>query len=395
MTEFDFRYNIPSLPPPIAESYLKRNFGRKYQFGGRLPISLFIRYFKGDIPDSYRKAIRAFPENCFLSEAPERPKSFVIAADSFTFARIYTYLESLSCQTLYQEVHAEVFLNTEASEFKIRNQIWRGDRPKVMAILNITPDSFYDGGRYFNKPDYVEIADKMIQNGADVIDIGGESTRPGSDSVSADEEIRRILPAVRQIRKRFQIPISIDTTKPEVAKAMFEEGADMINDISGLSASREMIDTINEYKGSYCLMHILGTPQTMQKKPEYSDLLAEVYQFLSVKLAECLKAGMEKSRILLDPGIGFGKTVIDNMDLLNFLPAFSNMGCATLIGTSNKSFIGRVLDRGLDQRLAGSLATQIFGWTKGALVFRVHAVQETSDVLKISSLYTNGYELQG
>lgn len=392
MVDFDFCYFVPSVPSKVAQSFLQRNFRWSPTMTSDHPIYLFARYIKGPVPDSYQSAVKAFPDNCVLSSNKARSPALIIAADPFTFTRIYTYLESLSCQVLYHEIHSQLFPDRQTPTFKIRNQVWDQTRPRVMAILNITPDSFYDGGVYYEKPDYAEIAERLVNEGADIIDIGGESTRPGSESVTADEEIRRILPAVRQIRKRFQIPISIDTTKPSVAKVMFEEGADMVNDISGLSGNREMIDTIRDHGGSYCLMHILGKPRTMQKSPEYGDLIAEIHGFLKTKLDDCVEAGLEKDRIILDPGIGFGKTVLDNMDLLNFLPAFSNLECAILIGTSNKAFIGRLLDRELDQRLAGSLTTQIFGWTKGASVFRVHAVKETRDALTLSELYTRGYQ---
>ena len=234
-----------------------------------------------------------------------------------------------------------------------------------------------------------DIAGILINEGAGIIDIGGESTRPGSQAVSAEDEIRRVLPAVEQIRSRFQIPISVDTVKPEVAEVVLDKGVNMINDTSGLSAGQQMIDIIKKYNASYCLMHIQGTPEQMQKNPSYNDVIAEIYKFFKNKLETCIQAGIPKEKICIDPGIGFGKKFHHNLHILRFLPAFINLNQLILLGTSNKSFIGQALDRDTNDRLPGSLSTQVLGWLKGATIFRVHNVKATKDSIQMARLYTH------
>ena len=258
-----------------------------------------------------------------------------------------------------------------------------------MAILNVTPDSFYDGGTHFKLDNYANIAAKMIEDGADIIDIGGESTRPGSLPVDADEELRRILPAIEQIRSRFNIPISVDTVKPKVADIVLSKGVNLINDISGLSGGKEMIETIVRHKSSYCLMHTQGSSISMQKNPTYTDVVSEIYNFFSEKIKFCKQYGLKESNITLDPGIGFGKTIDHNLDLLRFLDAFKNLNCLTLLGTSNKSFIGKLLNREGAERLSGTMITQSIGWLKGASIFRVHEVKENYDAIKMTRVYTH------
>ena len=259
--------------------------------------------------------------------------------------------------------------------------------PKVMGVLNITPDSFYDGGKNLHKESYIQAASNMIQAGADIIDIGGESTRPGSQSVEVDEEIKRIISPLKEIRSRFDIPISIDTVKPEVAAAALELGADMINDVSGLAAGKKMLSVINQYKASYCLMHTQGQPRTMQKNPNYFDVLAELLEYFNIRITLCLKHNVPLNRILLDPGIGFGKLIDHNLDLLRFMAVFQKIGCLILQGSSNKAFIGKLLDQEVDNRLFGTITTQALGLINGGTVFRVHEVKENKDALKMAAGY--------
>ena len=229
----------------------------------------------------------------------------------------------------------------------------------------------------------------MIEEGADIIDIGGESTRPGSKTVSVQEELARVLPVIEQIRRRFDVPISVDTLKPAVAETVLQKGADMINDISGLSGGQTMIEVVKKYQASYCLMHIQGTPETMQRNPVYDDVIAEIYDFFKQKLALLAHAGVSDQKICIDPGIGFGKKLTHNLSLLRFLSVFSTFDRLILLGTSNKSFIGHILNREAGERLVGSLATQVMGWMNGATLFRVHNVRETKDALTIAKLYTD------
>lgn len=214
-------------------------------------------------------------------------------------------------------------------------------RPAIMGILNVTPDSFSDGGIHFAPEDAVRGALDMMERGADIIDVGGESTRPGSDPVSVEEEIRRVIPVVRLLRAE-KVPVSIDTRKPEVARAALDEGARVVNDVSGFRDSR-MIEACRPYDCSICIMHMLGTPETMQEKPTYRDVVDEVREWLIEQVGKCIGGGINRTRIWIDPGIGFGKTVEHNLQLLNRLDAFTRTGLPVLVGVSRKSFIGRVL----------------------------------------------------
>ncbi len=388
MANFNFRYFIQSIPQLIAADYIKRTYNWHFVLKRNTFINLFVRYYDGQtIPPSYLATKDAFPENCLHEPNSPLGPRFILAADLVDFSSILIFLSSLSCQHLYQDVIGQ--LESDFSpQFKIGDNVWDNQHPKVMGILNITPDSFYDGGEFFGLSDYSSVVEKMIQAGVDIIDIGGESTRPGAQSISADEEINRVLPVVKQIRDRFHIPLSVDTVKPDVAKAVLDNGVELINDTSGLSAGNEMLKVLLKYKSSYCLMHTQGKPVKMQDNPFYYDPIAEVYSFFKNKLLFCRQMGMDMDHVLIDPGIGFGKTFNHNMDLLRFLPAFSNLNQTILLGTSNKSFLNHALQRGKKERLYGSLATQAMGWIMGAVVFRVHNILETKDVVQMTRLYS-------
>ncbi|MCP4753625.1 MAG: dihydropteroate synthase [Proteobacteria bacterium] len=388
MNDFDFRYFLHSVPEQIAKAYLKRICNWSFIETDGRTLQLFIRYYRGPTPDDYQAVRKEFPTCCYLESDISKHPRFILAAGLIEFSGILAYLSKRSYRQLLREIEEEMSPRANP-EFRIGDHIWNRDRPRIMGILNLTPDSFFDGGNYYPLDDYGSVAEKMVQAGADMIDIGGESTRPGSESVTAEEEIQRLQPAVKQIRERFHIPISIDTVKPKVAETMLGLGADMINDVSGLSAGRSMIEVVSRHRASYCLMHTQGQPKTMQNDPEYFDPVAEIYQFLKSKLQSCLDSGLNKNRILLDPGIGFGKTVIHNLDILRFFSAYANLNCLLLIGTSNKSFIGHLLQREINQRLTGTLVTQSLGWLSGATVFRTHDVQEAVDSVRMARLYTH------
>jgi len=391
-SDVNFSFCLQSIPAATVYPYLIRNYHWNSFERENCPVFLFVRYFKGESPDSYHYLQMEYPANCcFEKDTSELGSRLVIVGSFLRLSKILDFASSLPCQILFRELEAE-FSQSHSSIFKIRDQIWKTDQPKIMGILNITPDSFYDGGKHFDLSDYAALAEKMIQSGADIIDIGGESTRPGSQSVDTVEEIRRVLPAITQIRNRFDIPISIDTVKPDVAEAGLEIGADMINDVSGLSTEIEMINVVNKFKASYCLMHTQGNPENMQHNPQYFDSIGEIYQFFKEKLEICSNAGLDTDRILLDPGIGFGKTVVHNQEILRFLNAFSNLNTLILLGTSNKSFISQLLKNQLDERLPASIATQVIGWTLGASVFRVHQIKENRDAVRISWMQTNDPE---
>jgi dihydropteroate synthase len=255
-------------------------------------------------------------------------------------------------------------------------------RPLVMGILNVTPDSFSDGGRYQALEFAVERAEQMIKDGVDIIDIGGESTRPGSPSVPADEELRRVMPAVYALRE-LGYPLSVDTCKPDVMREAIVAGADMINDINGFRAPGA-IEAVKDSDCALCVMHMQGTPQDMQVQPAYGDVVADVIAFLRERIAALLAAGVTRERITIDPGFGFGKSVAHNYALLRSISRMeSELGQPVLAGLSRKSMIGAVTGRSVEQRLAGSLAGALAAVAQGARIVRVHDVAETVDALKV------------
>jgi dihydropteroate synthase len=255
-------------------------------------------------------------------------------------------------------------------------------RPLVMGILNVTPDSFSDGGRYQALEFAVERAEQMIKDGVDIIDIGGESTRPGSPSVPVDEELRRVMPAIYALRELGH-PLSIDTCKPEVMREAVIAGADMINDINGFR-SPGAIEAVQDSDCALCVMHMQGTPQDMQASPSYDDVVADVIAFLRERVEALLAAGVVRERITIDPGFGFGKSVEHNYALLRSISRMeSELGLPVLAGLSRKSMIGAVTGRSVEQRLAGSLGGALAAVAQGARIIRVHDVAETVDALKV------------
>jgi len=254
----------------------------------------------------------------------------------------------------------------------------------VMGILNVTPDSFSDGGRYLDPKTAVEQGLRMAEEGADIIDIGGESTRPGAQKISLEEELQRVLPVIEQLASKIKLPVSIDTYKSRVAKAALEAGASIVNDISGLNFDPEMARTVSAAKAGLVLMHIKGTPEDMQTDPQYDDLLDEVGSYLKASIKMAAEAGIMHEAIALDPGIGFGKTVEHNLSLIKNLEFFKKFNCPLVVGVSRKSFIGKLNnDIPADQRLPGSLAAALLAVQNGASVIRCHDVRETVQALTI------------
>lgn len=253
-------------------------------------------------------------------------------------------------------------------------------RPCIMGILNVNPDSFSDGGRYIDLGLAEERAFRMVEEGADIIDIGGESTRPNVMPVDADEEMRRVLPVVERLAGRVSVPISVDTYKAVVARESIHAGAEIVNDISGLTFDQDMAATVAETGAGLVVMHTRGRPDTMQKDTSYGNLVAEVMDFLRRSVSMAVAAGIAKERIVVDPGIGFAKSVQGNLELLRRLRDFSPLELPVLVGTSRKSFIGTVLGRDVDQRLFGTAATVALAVANGATIIRVHDVREMRDV---------------
>jgi len=254
-------------------------------------------------------------------------------------------------------------------------------RPLVMGIVNVTPDSFSDGGRHLSAANAIAHARQLIADGADILDIGGESTRPGAALVSEQEELDRVLQVVEGLRD-IPVPISIDTYKPEVMRAALAAGASMVNDINALQAPGAL-DVVADCNAGVCLMHKQGMPQTMQQHPQYQDAVSEVSAFLRERIAVAETAGIARDRIVIDPGFGFGKTLAHNLDLLSDLDTFSALGVPVLAGLSRKSMLGAITGREVNARMAASLAAAMLAVERGAAILRVHDVRETVDALKI------------
>jgi len=257
-----------------------------------------------------------------------------------------------------------------------------GKRTYLMGILNVTPDSFSDGGRFFDETDAVLHGFQMVKDGADIIDVGGESTRPGAEPVSLEEEIRRVVPVVRKIRQKSNVPISVDTYKSQVAIEALNAGANIVNDITGLHFDQKMADAIAGCGASLAIMHIKGTPKDMQVNPRYSDVVKEVHNYLAEAVDGARKKGIKQ--IMVDPGIGFGKTVEHNLELISRLDEFRDIGVPILIGVSRKSFIGKILETAVEARLEGTAAAVTASIIHGADIVRVHDVREMRRVALVA-----------
>jgi dihydropteroate synthase len=254
-----------------------------------------------------------------------------------------------------------------------------------MGILNVTPDSFSDGGLHFDAASAIKSAIQMVEDGADIIDIGGESTRPGSEAVGIEEELRRTIPVIQSLAKEIKVPISIDTCKSEVAKKALDAGASMVNDISGLRLDHGMRKVVAEYKVPVVMMHIKGTPKNMQKNPVYEALLPEISDYLREGIKIAREAGIPEDKIIIDPGIGFGKTADHNLEIIHRLHEFTLLEKPLLIGPSRKAFIGKILgDAPASERIEGTAATVAVSIMNGANIVRVHDVKGMSKVAKVA-----------
>ncbi|MGD8308015.1 MAG: dihydropteroate synthase [Chromatiales bacterium] len=257
-------------------------------------------------------------------------------------------------------------------------------RPRVMGILNVTPDSFSDGGSFVSPAKAAGHARRMVEAGADLVDIGGESTRPGAQAVPVQEELDRVVPLVERLAAELPVPLSVDTSKPEVMRAAAAAGAGMINDVMALRAPGALV-AASESGLPVCLMHMQGEPRTMQRDPHYADVVAEVRAFLAERVQACEAAGISRNRLVLDPGFGFGKTLGHNLSLLKHLDALVDSGLPVLAGVSRKSMIGRLLgDVPAQDRLYGSLAAAVIAVERGARILRVHDVGPTVEALRVA-----------
>ena len=292
--------------------------------------------------------------------------------------------------------------------WKLRGQVFEwGKQTYLMGVLNVTPDSFSDGGQFNTLDTAIAHAQHLVRSGAHWLDVGGQSTRPQAEDVSIEEELRRVVPVIQALRSSVavsavslmetegnkgdsltaidSIPISVDTTHAAVARAAIEAGADLVNDISGATYDPDMLPTVAELAVPIVLMHIRGTPKTMQQLTDYQDLISEIYEFLARRIEACVAAGIDPHRIVLDPGIGFAKTYAQNLEILRQLPRFHALGCPLLVGTSRKSFIGHILNQpNPQQRVWGTAATCCAAIVGSADILRVHDVAEMRDVCRVA-----------
>ncbi len=258
------------------------------------------------------------------------------------------------------------------------------ERTRIMGVLNVTPDSFYDGGRYWDPYSAVRHGQRLADEGADVIDVGGESTRPGAEPVGLEEELRRVIPVIERLKGRIEQPVSIDTRKAEVARRAMGAGASMVNDVSGLTADPEMVEVVASAGVPVVIMHAAGTPADMQRNPGYQDTVGEIADWLGARIEHAVAHGIRRSRIIIDPGIGFGKRLSDNLLLIRSLASFRKLKRPILIGPSRKSFIGRVLDTEKDDRMEGTAAAVALSVANGAGIVRVHDVREMGRVVRMT-----------
>jgi len=267
-----------------------------------------------------------------------------------------------------------------------------GSRTYVMGILNVTPDSFSGDGVYQDAGGALETAERFVARGADIIDVGGESTRPGSEPVSLEEEIKRTIPVIERLAKKLRVPISVDTKKAEVAKRALDSGATIVNDITGLDSDKDMRKVVARYNASVVIMHIKGSPLQMQQNPVYTNLIEEIIERLSFLVKEAESSGIRKENIIIDPGIGFGKTFEHNLEILNNLSRFKALGKPVLVGPSRKSFIGNILGVEPKERLFGTLAAVAIAVENGADIIRAHDVSAIKQAVMVADAIVRSRE---
>jgi len=281
-----------------------------------------------------------------------------------------------------------------AAQWQCRDRILDLAAPVVMGVLNVTPDSFSDGGRHVAPGSALAHARRMIGEGAAIIDVGGESTRPGSRPASVDEELGRVIPVIEALRRESGIFISVDTSKPEVMSAAVAAGADIVNDVRALGEAGA-IEAAAASGAGVCLMHMLGEPRTMQDAPHYENVVEEVGSFLAARMRACRDAGIDAARMVIDPGFGFGKRTVDNLALLKQLAGFEALGVPIAVGLSRKSMLAKLTRRGVDERLAGSVALATIAVLHGARIVRAHDVSATVDAVRVAAAVIKGEAIDG
>ncbi len=273
---------------------------------------------------------------------------------------------------------------SSSTKVKMGRELQWSDRPLIMGILNVTPDSFSDGGKYVTREKAVDHALKMVEDGADIIDVGGESSRPFSRPISTDDELKRVVPVIESLRERSSIPISVDTCKARVAEESCLAGADIVNDISGLRYDPEMADMVSTAKVKVIIMHMKGLPETMQTAPYYDDVISEICTFFQERIQFSAVKGIDQDNIILDPGIGFGKRVEDNLKIIKHIDVFKRFGLPVLVGTSMKGFIGKITESTRKGRIEGTLASISISVWNGADIVRVHDVKKAKKVVLLT-----------
>ena len=271
-------------------------------------------------------------------------------------------------------------------QLRLKTRVLDLSAPVVMGVLNVTPDSFSDGGRFLDPHAAIAQGERLAAEGARILDVGGESTRPGSDGVSVEEELRRVVPVLERLEG---LPVSIDTSKSEVARRALELGAELVNDVTALT-DPDLAGVVADAGAYLCLMHMLGEPRTMQLDPRYDDVAADVAAFLEVRLARAVDAGVPEEHVCLDPGIGFGKTVEHNLELLRRLDEIVAIGRPVVVGTSRKSFLGKITGREAPDREPGTIATNVIAFERGASIFRVHDARPARDALRVAAATLTG-----
>jgi dihydropteroate synthase len=278
--------------------------------------------------------------------------------------------------------------------WRCRDRILDLGKPVVMGVLNVTPDSFSDGGRFIDLATALSHARRLIEEGASIIDVGGESTRPGASASSLDEELARVVPVIEALRRESTVFISVDTSKPQVMSAACEAGADIINDVRAL-LEPGALDAAADSGAGVCLMHMQGEPRTMQAAPHYDEVVSEVSAFLAARIATCRAAGIDGSRLTVDPGFGFGKRVVDNLVLLKHLRRLEDLNVPLAVGLSRKSMLGRLTGRGVGDRTAGSVALAAIAVLNGARIVRAHDVAATVDAIRVAAAVSQGEDFDG
>lgn len=322
---------------------------------------------------------------------PDAAGARILVADGETLKRLGAVLESRGERSLGAAIRSALSSYPRTRfvvPFADGGRLELGMRTAVMGVLNVTPDSFYDGGRHLAPREAVAAAARMAEEGADVVDVGGESTRPGAEPVSEDEQVRRVIPVIEAIKRELGVRLSVDTTKASVARRAVEAGADMINDVSALS-DPGMIRVVRESRVPVVVMHMRGNPRTMQLDTHYVDLLSSVVGFLRKTVERAVASGVADDKILVDPGLGFGKSAVGNLKILRDLPTLRSIGRPILVGASRKSFIGTVLDLPVSERLEGSLAAAALAAWQGAHVIRAHDVAATVRVVRMVDAIRN------